>query len=57
MGGGGETMSEFGYRYETLKNEFLARGDDLLTAMQRAVAQIQYEVWLTGHTYDCVICQ
>ena len=50
-------MSEFGYRYETLKNEFLARGDDLLTAMQRAVAQIQYEVWLTGHTYDCVICQ
>lgn len=50
-------MSEFGYRYETLKSEFLARGDDLLTAMQRAVAQIQYEVWLTGHTYDCVIRQ
>lgn len=48
-------MSEFGFRYETLNNEFLTRGDDLLIAMQRAVAQIQYEVWLTGHTYDCVV--
>lgn len=48
-------MSEFGFRFETLKNEFLEKGCDLLSAMQLAIAQIQYEVRTSGHTYDCVI--
>lgn len=48
-------MSEFGFRFETLKNEFLSKGYSLLTAMQLAIEQIQYEVRATGHTYDSAI--
>lgn len=46
-------MSEFAQRYYTLNQYYLDQGRDPLTASQLAVHQIQCEVWLTGHTYNC----
>lgn len=41
---GGEYVKTFQQRYYELLNQFLREGQDVLDAMQRAVAQIQYEV-------------
>ena len=48
-------MSEFGRRFETLKQEFLSKGYRLMDAMCLAIEQIQYEVRTTGHSYDSTI--
>lgn len=46
-------MSEFAQRYYTLNQHYLDQGYDAFVASQLAVRKIQYEVWLTGRTYNC----
>lgn len=45
-------MPTFKERYEELVEQFLRRDDTLVTAMSRAITQIQNEVRMYGHTYE-----
>ena len=46
-------MSEFEHRFRTLEQMYLDQGCTELQAQQLAISQIQYEVRITGHSYNC----
>lgn len=46
-------MSEFERRFRTLEQMYLDRGCTVMQAQQLAIYQIQCEVRMTGHSYNC----